>query len=203
MSHPRALDDRRGHGPRDPARPDPRRARRHASCAASRARAGRSRSRRSAGASRHAARSRRCRATDGAATRRGAWPPALQAGATGAGAMLVAYGLLAQARHRRHAGRRRRWRARAARHDQQAAARARSASAREVTVQQDDRRARSRSTTVFDLWSRLDNFPLFMQHVQEVDVAARRQSLALDRRRSCRDQGRVRGRDDRASSPIA
>jgi uncharacterized membrane protein len=24
--------------------------------------------------------------------------------------------------------------------------------------------------TVFDLWSRLDNFPLFMQHVQEVDI---------------------------------
>ncbi len=99
---------------------------------------------------------------------RGAWNPTLQAGATGAGTLMLMYGMLLR---RGLVGK--------ALGAAGGALALRGAFNRPladlfgrgggVTIQ--------KSITVnhpihdvFDLWSRLDNFPLFMEHVQEVDV---------------------------------
>jgi uncharacterized membrane protein len=94
---------------------------------------------------------------------KGTWPPAAQAGATGAGALMAAYGFLLK---RGLVG--------------AVLGTAGGALAVRATVNKPLRSASIRVTkniivrqpihVVFDLWSRLDNFPLFMQHVQEVDV---------------------------------
>jgi uncharacterized membrane protein len=102
---------------------------------------------------------------------RGTWPPVLQAGATGAGGLLLAYGLLLK---RGLLG--------ALLGGGGAALALRGtvnkpvptllgvgANKRGVTVNKTIT-VRAPIHVVFDLWSRLDNFPMFMQHVREVDI---------------------------------
>jgi uncharacterized membrane protein len=102
---------------------------------------------------------------------RGTWPPVLQAGATSAGALLLAYGMLI-----------RRGLVGALLGGGGAALALRGtlnkpvptllgvgANKRGVTVNKTIT-VRAPIHVVFDLWSRLDNFPMFMQHVREVDI---------------------------------
>jgi len=99
---------------------------------------------------------------------KGTWPPAAQASAIGAGALLVAYGLLLK---RGLVG---------ALVGAAGGALALRGSLNKPMPDLVSRRAgvtvqkaiivRQPIHVVFDLWSRLENFPLFMQHVQEVDV---------------------------------
>jgi uncharacterized membrane protein len=99
------------------------------------------------------------------------WPPALQVGATGAGALLLLYGALV-----------RRGLVGALLTGGGVALALRGtlnkpvpsllgvgAARRGVTVQKTIT-VRKPIHIVFDLWSRLDNFPMFMQHVREVDI---------------------------------
>lgn len=101
----------------------------------------------------------------------GTWPPVLQAGATGAGMLLLAYGALV-----------RRGLVGALLGGGGAALALRGtlnkpvptllgvgANKRGVTVNKTIT-VRAPIHLVFDLWSRLENFPMFMQHVREVDI---------------------------------
>ena len=100
------------------------------------------------------------------------WTPALQVGAIGAGSLLAGYGLFA----RRDAvgkllgllggGTDR------ARRGQPPLPRLVSHRA-EVMVQKTII-VHAPIHKVFDLWSQLDNFPQFMRHVRDIDIAARR-----------------------------
>ncbi|HSD90676.1 MAG TPA: SRPBCC family protein [Kofleriaceae bacterium] len=99
---------------------------------------------------------------------KGTWPPAMQASATGAGALLMAYGLLLRrglvgALFGAAGG------ALALRGSLNRPIPDLVSGRSGVTVQKSII-VKKPIHTVFDLWSRLDNFPLFMQHVQEVDV---------------------------------
>jgi uncharacterized membrane protein len=100
-----------------------------------------------------------------------AWPPLLQTGATGAGALMLLYGLLV-----------RRGLVGALLSGAGAALALRGSvnkpmpalfgvkgAGKGVTVQKTIT-VRQPIHIVFDLWSRLDNFPMFMQHVREVDI---------------------------------
>jgi uncharacterized membrane protein len=102
---------------------------------------------------------------------RGTWPPVLQASATGAGALLLAYGVLLK---RGLVG--------ALLGGGGAALALRGsinkpmptllgvgANKRGVTVNKTIT-VKAPIHVVFDLWSRLDNFPMFMDHVREVDI---------------------------------
>lgn len=99
---------------------------------------------------------------------RGSWNPTLQAGATGAGALLFLYGMLLR---------------RGIIGTAIGAAGGALAIRGALNRPLDELFGKTSGVTiqksivvnqpihvVFDLWSRLDNFPLFMEHVQEVDV---------------------------------
>lgn len=93
---------------------------------------------------------------------KGTWPPAAQAGATGAGALMMMYGVVKRGVVGSLVGA------------------AGGALAVRAAMNKPLRRAaihvrksivvKRPIHAVFDLWSRLDNFPLFMNHVREVDV---------------------------------
>ncbi len=100
-----------------------------------------------------------------------AWPPLLQAGATGAGALMLLYGALV----RRGlvgsllAGGGAALALRGSANRPMPALLGIQGAGKGVTVQKTIT-VRQPIHIVFDLWSRLDNFPMFMQHVREVDI---------------------------------
>ena len=98
----------------------------------------------------------------------GTWPPAAQAGATSAGALLLAYGLVLKrgifgALVGTAGG------ALALRGSTNKALPDLFSSAQPITVQKSIT-VNKPINEVFDCWSRFDTFPQFMQHVQEVDL---------------------------------
>jgi uncharacterized membrane protein len=104
-------------------------------------------------------------ALQGAPRRRhtkGTWPPAAQAGATGVGALMVMYGVVKRGIPGALVGAA--GGALAVRAAMNKPMRGATIHVRKSIV------VRRPIHDVFDLWSRLDNFPLFMQHVREVEV---------------------------------
>lgn len=93
---------------------------------------------------------------------KGTWPPAAQAGATGAGALMLMYGLVRRGVVGTLVGAA--GGALALRAAMNKPIRGATIHVRKSIV------VRQPIHVVFDLWSRVENFPLFMQHVRKVDA---------------------------------